>query len=353
MGPVYMPHIMPGLSAPPSTERAKAAPQAPGGSQQNPALQRDLHHAAVRNGACTMACMAAALFALCLLGPAQTGPAPSQVFVSRLTAGVDAASASGEKLRLRSRARMATGDVVTLRAKAKVVLVSLKTGRRAEITGPGRAAVSADSWQAASGTVKDLPALDVSLLSRSFPKNARLRDKLGEVVRATESPIPVEVRRPMGAIPPGPVAIRLAGWTGVTSQIVRVKAGDREVYSGSAKRGENAFALPQGLIRPGQDYEWEVAVARASATNVVRSGFRLLTQEQVNGFRSMVGDSGLLKEGAVPDPDLASVVIEYALSLDMKGIALDILSVVESRNPEDPTIKEMKAQLIEELGAVG
>jgi hypothetical protein len=283
----------------------------------------------------------------------QSEPAPSQVFVLRTSAKVEASGSDGAKLRLRPRIRMAIGDTVKLEAaESRVILVSLKTGRREELGGKGSALISADAWTAKTEKSKRLPDMDVAFLSRTFSSKTKIREKLGEVVRATESPIPVEVRRPMGAIPIGPTSITLASWQGVQNQKVTVSEGGRTIFTLEAKKGDKAAPLPANLFRAGSRYRWEVQVQGPNGLEKITEEFWPLESSLLTEFQGVLRDSGVFGPTTAFDPDSALAVVNRAMELEMTGIALDLMSAVLAKSPEDTLLKAAREQLIQELEAV-
>lgn len=248
---------------------------------------------------------------------------------------------------------MAVGDVIRLtKEDSKLVLVSLKTGRREEVGGQGSAVISAEGWSSTGVKAKRLPDMDVAFLNKSFSSKSKVREKLGEVVRTGASPIPVEARRPMGAIPPGPVSITLASWQGVQTQKVQVWEGDRTIMESDQRRGEKAASLAAGTIRPGFIYRWEVRIQTSSGVEKVSSEFWALPPADLQGFQLLLKESGLVSSDQEQDPDRMLAVVNRALELGMKGIALDLMSAFLVKNPKDELMRTAKEELIKELEAV-
>lgn len=294
--------------------------------------------------------VAASFLALALFQPQ---PDPSHVFILRASANVVASAADGAKLKLRPRIRMAVGDVISLtKDDSKLVLVSLKTGRREEVLGKGTAVISDAGWTAQARQTNRLADMDVAFLNRSFSSKTKVREKLGEVVRTGASAIPFEARRPMGAVPLAPAMISLASWQGVQSQRVLVWEGDRSILDVEAKRGDKAVALGASAMRPGFKYRWEVRVQTSVGVEKVAEDFWPLQASDLASFQSLLKDSLVLSTGSDGDPDKAIAVVNRALELGMKGIALDILSAYLVKNPSDDLMKAAREELIKELEGV-
>jgi hypothetical protein len=263
-----------------------------------------------------------------MIGPSFGLQQTAVTYVQHVTGNVK--DGAGKPILIRQRLTTAVFDVSE---KANVVLVNLKDGTRASISGPAKVKCNGQGWTVMGGSVIPQTAIDAKLLRHMSGPVAPSRI-LGEIIRDPGLPFDRASLRPYGAVAEL-TAISLPFLQAGDRCSVRVYEKGKVLVEGEVTSEHPRMTISSGQIPVGQDLSWSLTLFRGGQTYDCETPIRVLTStdaDEIHRVQEAIPLSAVVAKDA--DVGLVLMCYEAYLKFGMAGQALDLIRVADRVHPE-------------------